>query len=68
MPWLAPIGTPEASGPIDSHEPIWQSSLAFMADGSAFTLGRPRACIDSPCRAEALVNSVDSLEHTPSTQ
>ena len=28
MPWLAPIGTPLASGPIDSHEPSWQSSRA----------------------------------------
>src|SRR6267154_2734891 len=68
MPCLAPIGTPAANPPIDSHEPVWQSSLAFMSVGSAFTFGRPRASSDSPCSADALVNSVDSLEHTPSTQ
>ena len=39
-----------------------------MSVGSAFTRGRPRASSDRPCSAEALVNSVDSLEHTPSTQ
>src|SRR6266446_1157255 len=37
MPWLAPIGTPLASGPIDSHEPIWQSSRAARLAGSALT-------------------------------
>src|ERR1044071_2980485 len=42
MPWLAPIGTPEASGPIDSHEPIWQSSRASRSLGSALTRGKPR--------------------------
>ena len=36
--------------------------LAMLASGL------PRVSNDRPCRAEALVNSVDSLEHTPSTQ
>ena len=28
MPWLAPIGTPAASAPIESQVPSWQSSRA----------------------------------------
>ena len=33
------IGTPEASGPVESHVPIWQSIRAPGSPGSAFTLG-----------------------------
>ena len=39
MPWLAPIGTPGGSAPIDSQVPIWQSSRASRSRGSAFTRG-----------------------------
>ena len=48
MPWLAPIGTPEDSGPIESQVPIWQSILASRSSASAFTRGSPCASIDSP--------------------
>ena len=33
MPWLAPIGTPEASGPVESQVPIWQSIRASRSFG-----------------------------------
>ena len=49
--WLAPIGTPLASGPIDSQEPIWQSSRAVRSPGSALTRGSPRQSSAKPCSA-----------------
>ena len=40
MPWLAPIGTPEASGRIDSQVPIWQSHPRVeVGRGSPLTRG-----------------------------
>src|SRR3954454_10896253 len=39
MPWLAPMGTPADSGPIESQVPIWQSILASRSRGFAFTRG-----------------------------
>ena len=36
MPWLAPIGTPEASGPVESQVPIWQSIRASRSLGVGF--------------------------------
>ena len=51
MPWLAPIGTPLASGPMDSHVPIWQSSRASRSAGSAFTRGSPLDSSASPFSA-----------------
>src|SRR5581483_4503499 len=68
MPCEAPIGTPAASPVIDSQEPCWQSSRAFMSLGLALTATRPRVSRPSPCNEEALLYSVDSFEHTPSTQ
>ncbi len=51
MPWLAPIGTPEASGPVESQVPIWQSIRAEISLGLAFTRGRPVASISRPFSA-----------------
>ena len=51
MPWLAPIGTPEVSGPVESQVPIWQSIRASRSRGFAFTRGSPEASIDSPFSA-----------------
>jgi len=53
MPWLAPIGTPDDSGPIESQVPIWQSIRASRSRASAFTRGRPSASIDNPLIAWA---------------
>lgn len=48
MPRLAPIGTPPASGPIDSQDPNWQSSLARRSAGAGFTFGRALDSKNSP--------------------
>ena len=48
MPWLAPIGMPIDSGPIESQVPIWQSIRASKSFGSAFTRGSACASIDNP--------------------
>ena len=53
MPWLAPIGTPDDNGPIESQVPIWQSILASRSRGSAFTRGSAWASIDNPFSAWA---------------
>ena len=53
MPWLAPIGTPDASGPVESQVPIWQSIRASRSPASAFTRGSACASIDSPFSAWA---------------
>ena len=36
MPWLAPIGTPDDSGPIESQVPIWQSIRASRSSRICF--------------------------------
>ena len=68
MPWLAPIGTPLASGPIESHDPIWQSNRACRFDGSAFTPANPRVNSANPRRAWASAYGFASNEQKPSTQ
>ena len=56
-----------ASPPIDSHEPIWQSAALACLPGQPSPWQAARQHREA-MQAEALVNSVDSLEHTPSTQ
>ena len=48
MPWLAPIGTPLDSPPIESQVPIWQSIRASRSLASAFTRGSACVSSDSP--------------------
>jgi hypothetical protein len=48
MPWLAPMGTPAASGPVESQVPIWQSMRAARSRGSAFTRRNPCVSMESP--------------------
>ena len=69
MPWLAPIGTPVASGAIDSQDPSWQSSRASRSPGSAFTRFTPASTSsDSPRSAWASAKGCASAEQMPSTQ